>query len=195
MVRTLGWREKSTVPGERGASIAAVNVAIISDVVLRFVSLVLLAMWVGGLAALGTIAAPAIFAVLEAQDPSGGRTLAGAVFGAVFSRFQHVAWVRRRTAPRACSAMRAALGPRPRRFGLRMWTIAGMLALSLVTAFALTPRIDRLRETTPGTIASLPDADPTEDRIRAPAWLSNGLMLVTLVAGLGLIFAETRDTN
>ena len=30
MVRTLGWREKSTVPDERGASIAAVNVAIIS---------------------------------------------------------------------------------------------------------------------------------------------------------------------
>jgi uncharacterized membrane protein len=162
--------------------------------VLRFVSVVLLAMWVGGLAALGTIGAPAIFAVLEGQDPSGGRTLAGAVFGAVFSRFQHVAWVLGGLLL-AVLGVRAALGPRPRRFGLRMWTIAGMLALSLVTTFGLTPRIDRLRETTPGTIASLPDADPRKIAFGRLHGLSTGFMLVTLVAGLGLIFAETRDTN
>ena len=116
------------------------------------------------------------------------------MFGAVFSRFQHVAWVLGGLLLAVLGA-RAALGPRPRRFGLRMWTIAGMLALSLVTAFALTPRIDRLRETTPGTIASLPDTDPRKIAFGRLHGLSTGLMLVTLVAGLGLIWAETRDTN
>ena len=37
---------------------------------------------------LGFVAAPAIFATLEASDPAGGRALAGLVFGAVFTRFQ-----------------------------------------------------------------------------------------------------------
>ena len=162
--------------------------------VLRFASVVLLAMWIGGLAALGGVGAPAIFATLEAHDPSGGRTLAGAVFGAVFSRFQHVTWGIAGLLF-AVLGVRAALGPRPRRFGLRMWTIAGMLALSVITALVLTPRIDRLRESTPGTIAALPDNDPRKISFGRLHGLSNGLMVVTLVAGLGLILAETRDTN
>ncbi len=161
---------------------------------LRFVSVVLLAVWVGGLTALGTIGAPTIFTTLEAHDPAGGRTLAGLVFGAVFTRFQHVAWVVGGLLL-AVLAVRAALGPRPRRLGLRMWTIAGMLALSVVTALVLTPRIDTLRESTPGTIASLPDTDPRKIAFGRMHGLSNGVMLVILIAGLGLIFAETRDTN
>ena len=56
---------------------------------LRLVSLVLLALWVGGLAVLGFVAAPAIFAALEAHDPTAGRALAGAVFGAVLWRFHY----------------------------------------------------------------------------------------------------------
>jgi len=94
--------------------------------VLRFVSVVLLAIWVGGLAALGTIGAPAIFATLESHDPAGGRTLAGAVFGAVFTRFQHVTWGLAGLLL-AVLGLRAVLGPRPRRFAVRMWTIAAML--------------------------------------------------------------------
>ena len=57
---------------------------------LRVASLVVLAIWVGGLAALGFVAAPAIFKSLEAADPSGGRVLAGLVFGSVFRNFQYV---------------------------------------------------------------------------------------------------------
>jgi uncharacterized membrane protein len=162
--------------------------------VLRFASVVLLAIWVGGLAALGAVGAPVIFATLEAHDPSGGRTLAGAVFGAVFSRFQHVSWGIAALLL-AVLGIRAALGPRPRRFGLRMWTIAGMLALSVTTELVLTPRIDQLRESTPGAIAALPDSDPRKMTFGRLHGLSNVLMVITLVAGLGLILAETRDTN
>jgi hypothetical protein len=95
----------------------------------------------------------------------------------------------------AVLGLRAALGPRPRRLGLRVWTVTGMLALSLVTAFVLTPRIDRLRESTPGSISSLADTDPRKITFGRLHGLSTGLMMVTIVAGLALMFAETRDTN
>ena len=67
------------------------EVAIIDRMsLLRFVAVVALALWVGGLVALG-VAAPTLFQVLEQHAPN-GRELAGAAFGDVFARFQHVAW-------------------------------------------------------------------------------------------------------
>ena len=53
---------------------------------LRVASLVVVSMWTGGLAVLGFVAAPEIFATLEAAEPVNGRVLAGQVFGAVFAR-------------------------------------------------------------------------------------------------------------
>ena len=58
--------------------------------VLRYLSLLILVLWIGGLAALGFVGASTIFSVLEARDPEGGRALAGLVFGAIFARFHHV---------------------------------------------------------------------------------------------------------
>ena len=60
---------------------------------LRFASVLVLAIWVGGLATLGSLAAPEIFTVLERHDPARGRVLAGEVFGAVFQRFQRATWL------------------------------------------------------------------------------------------------------
>ena len=84
---------------------------------LRVASLAVLAIWVGGLAALGLVAAPTIFATLEAQDPAGGRALAGVVFGAIFERFQHWAWGLGLLLM-GILAVRALLGPRPRRLAV-----------------------------------------------------------------------------
>ena len=47
---------------------------------LRYAALLMLVIWVGGLLALGAVAAPAIFDVLAAQ-PDKGRLLAGALVG------------------------------------------------------------------------------------------------------------------
>ena len=105
---------------------------------LRYVALVALAVWVGGLVALGTVAAPALFAAIEAQNTPGGRELAGVLFGAVFSRFQYLAWALGLALLISLGA-RAALGPRPRRFAVRMWTVTAMLAGSLLATFFITP--------------------------------------------------------
>jgi Domain of unknown function (DUF4149) len=159
---------------------------------LRFAALVLLALWIGGLAVLGGVGAPVIFSVLEAHDPTAGRTLAGLVFGAVFDRFQHVAWIVGALLL-IVLGVRAALGPRPRRLAWRVWTVVAMLAMSVVTSLVLAPRIDRIRESVTGTVAALPDTDARKVEFGRLHGASTGLMLVTLLAGLGLMWAEVRD--
>jgi hypothetical protein len=161
--------------------------------VLRFLAQTILAVWVGGLAVLAGITAPVIFRALEDRDPIAGRELAGFVFGEVFRSFLSASIV--------CGALlivllgiRAALGPRPRRIGVRLWTVMGMIALSAVTLMVLVPRIDGIRRAVRGPIASLAVADPRRIEFGRLHALSNGLMLVTLLGGLGLVWFEAQDT-
>ena len=169
------------------------EVAIIDRMsLLRFVAVVALALWVGGLVALG-VAAPTLFQVLEQHAPN-GRELAGAAFGDVFARFQHVAWGLG-TALLASIGARAALGPRPRRTGIRIWIAATMLALSLASALYIAPRIERIRASVPGPVASLPATDARRVEFGRLHGASNALMVATIVFGLGLLWFETRDTH
>jgi hypothetical protein len=158
---------------------------------LRFLAVVMLAVWVGGLAALG-MGAPAIFAALEAHDPGAGRTLAGIAFGAMFAQFEQVALVLGLILMALLGA-RSALGARPRGLGWRMCTLAVMIAVSAITAFVITPRIDHVRESTPGAIADLPATDARRIEFGRLHGLSGGLMGATLIAGLGLVWAELQD--
>ena len=159
---------------------------------LRFVSLVLLAIWVGGAAVLGAVGAPTIFAMLEAKDPVAGRTLAGQLFGAVLTRFHQLSFVVGGLFLIVMGA-RAALGPRPRKLGLRLWTMAAMLAASVATAFVITPRIDAIRTSTNGPVASLPDDDARKGEFGRLHGISNVLMLFTILGGVGLMWAEMKD--
>ncbi len=161
---------------------------------LRFVSLILIALWIGGLIALGAIAAPTVFSVLQDYDPLGGRTLAGEVFGAVFRRFQPVSWTIGGLLL-VSLVIRAALGPRPRRLAVRLWLVITMLAISVGTAWLIVPRIDRIRREVPGVIANLADDDPRKLTFNRLHGLSNGLMLLTVVVGCGLMWFESRDPH
>lgn len=159
---------------------------------LRILSVLVLALWVGGAAVLGGVAAPTIFSSIEAHDPETGRVLAGQVFGAVFARFQQLTWILGGLYV-ALMAARAALGPRPRRLAIRLWMIAAMLAASLSTGLVIAPRIDAIRSGTAGAVASLPDTDPRKAEFGRLHGLSNALMLFAIAGGIGLLWAETRD--
>jgi hypothetical protein len=159
---------------------------------LRVISLALVAIWIGGLAVLGIIAAPVVFDVLETHDPVAGRTLAGLLFGTIFERFQHRAGGRG-GGLLALLGLRAALGPRPRRLAIQLWLVIAMLAASAYTGLIIGPRIDHLRDTTPVTMASLPDDDARRVEFGRLHGLSNGLMALTLMAGLSLFWIETRE--
>ena len=159
---------------------------------LRVASLVVLALWVGGLAVLGFVAAPAIFATLEAHDPAGGRALAGAVFGAVLGRFQYWMWALG-AGLLVLYGIRALLGPRPLRLAMRVGVVVVMLSLGAVSAYYISPRIDQIRNETHGSIASLTDGDPRKSEFGRLHGLSSILMLCTLGAGISLVWAELHD--
>ena len=161
---------------------------------LRYLTFIALAAWAGGLAVLAGIAAPALFDVLQAQDAASGREMAGLLFGRMLEQFQYVAWAAALVLFVAY-ALRAALGPRPRHTALRIWTVMAMLAMSLITMFVIIPNIDAIRAGVDGAIALLPEGDP--QRVAFGRWhgLSSGLMLATILCGLGLAWAEMRDQH
>ena len=159
---------------------------------LRYLALLALALWIGGLVALGAAAAPQLFTVLAAQDPASGRDTAGMLFGAVFERFQHYIWAFAGVLFFSLG-LRAALGPRPRRFAVRMWTVSAMLVGSLVTAFYITPRIDAIRRDVPTAVSSLKADDPRRVDFGRLHGLSSAIMVFTVLAGAGLIWVEMRD--
>ncbi len=159
---------------------------------LRFIALVALAFWVGGLVVLGLLGAPSLFATLQSHDPVGGRELAGAAFGAMFLTFQYYA-LAAGVVLIVSIGFRAALGPRPHHFKARMWVATVMLAATATTIFVITPRIDAIRVATSGAIANLPVDHP--QRIAFGRWhgASSGLMVLTILAGLGLLWKESSD--
>ncbi len=160
----------------------------------RFASLLTLAIWVGGLVVLAGVGAPSLFDVLESQDSGGGRTLAASLFGEMFLRFQHLAWVLGGVLI-LLLIVRRMLGPRPRPFALRLLAACTMLALSLVTGMFLVPRIDAIRRDTAGAVAELDEADPRQSEFKQLHGLSNALMGVTLVIGVGMLWLEMKDPH
>jgi hypothetical protein len=161
---------------------------------MRFTALVALALWIGGLAALGAVAAPTLFETLQAHDPATGRELSGLAFGAVFTRFQFAAWGLG-AAVVASLGIRAALGPRPRRLAIRLWVAALMISASVAVVIVIAPRIDRIRTSVTGPVANLPDTDARRVEFGRLHGLSNALMVLTLAGGLGLLWAEMKDPH
>src|SRR3954454_20755958 len=84
---------------------------------LRYVYVLALVVWLGGMLILGAIVAPTTFEVLQASAGSQGRELAGAVFGTALARFHYIAYVAGGILLLTLGAMRV-LGPRPAQSGL-----------------------------------------------------------------------------
>ena len=158
---------------------------------LRFAAVLGLVIWIGGLVALGAVAAPAIFDVLGATGTA-GRSLAGTVFGEAFARF-HIVTYFCAVVIVASLVVRAILGPRPRRFALRMIVSAMMVAAAAYTGTVLIPRIQQAQRTLGASPATLPAADARRVEFARLHGLSSSLQLVPLLGGLALLFFELKD--
>ena len=157
---------------------------------LRFSAVLALVFWIGGLLALGAIAAPATFDVLGARSED-GRALAGAVFGQTLRRFQTGAYL--------CGAVllvslaaRAVLGPRPMRFGLRMGITAAMVSSAAWTGLVMIPQIEEAQRTRLSAPAAPPD-DPRRAQFARLHGLATSLQLVPVLGGLALLLFELKD--
>ena len=159
---------------------------------LRFAGLLALAVWVGGLVALGAIAAPAIFDAVTLRQIADGRALSGAIFGEILRRFHLVAY--------ACAAavigsliIRAVLGPRPRWFAVRLAIAAVMLTATAYSGLIVSPRIERLRADIGVSPSSLAESDPRRAAFGQLHGLSTALQFVPLMGGLLLLQFEARE--
>jgi hypothetical protein len=159
---------------------------------LRFAGLLALAVWFGGLLALGGVAAPAIFEVVEVTHVADGRAFAGALFGEVLRRFHLVSY--------GCGVVliltfiaRAVLGPRPRHFGVRFGIVVVMLAAALYSGVVLTGRIDELRRQIGVAPSSLPENDPRRVEFGRLHAQSTGMQIVPLLGAFILLARELAD--
>jgi hypothetical protein len=164
--------------------------------VLRFAGLLAVAVWLGGLLALGAVAAPAIFQVIAERQIPDARVLSGAVFGEILRRFHLVGY--------ACGALivvvlfaRRLLGPRPRWFGLRLGIATAMLSAALYSGLVTTSTIVRMqRELGPGVAASsLPQGDPRRATFEHLHRQSTLLHFVPIVGGIALLLLELGDKD
>jgi hypothetical protein len=161
---------------------------------LRYAAVLAIAAWAGGLLALGAIAAPAIFDVIALRHVTEGRVLAGAIFGEAFRRFHLIAY--------GCGAIlllslivRRILGPRPRRFAMRLGIATLMLAASLYSGLVISPAIAAIQQQVgPGVaVVSLDATDPRRvefGRLHAQSTL---IQLVPLLGGMLLVLWELYD--
>ena len=161
--------------------------------VLRYAALLALVVWVGGLVALGGIAAPSIFDVVAERQLPGGRVLSGALFGEILRRFTLVSYAAGGVLMLTLLARRI-LGPRPHRFAWRAAIVAVMLAATAYAALAVGSRVEQLQREIGVAPSSLPEGDPRRVEFGRLHGLSTALQLVPLLGGLALIFWEIKES-
>jgi len=159
---------------------------------LRYVYVLTLVIWLGGMVTLGAIVAPTIFQVLQANEPVGGRELAGEVFGTILTRFHYVAYGAGVVLLLTLFAMRL-LGPRPRAFGVRAAIVAAMLVTALYSGFIVLQQIDAVQQEAGGLPSKLPPDDVRRLRFDELHVRSTRLLLLTMTGALVLLYWEARE--
>lgn len=159
---------------------------------LRYAGVLALTLWVGGLLALGTVAAPSTFDILAARHVADDRVLAGAIFGETLRRFHLLSY--------ACGfvflgtlLVRGVLGPRPIMFAARLAIVLVMLAATAYAGFVVSARIARAQAQIGAAPSSLPEGDPRRVAFGRLHAMSTGLEMVPILGGLLLLFRELKD--
>ena len=159
---------------------------------LRYLYVLALVAWLGGMVVLGTIVAPATFQVLQVSAPDTGRALAGDLFGQILARFHYIAYAAGGTLLISILAM-ALLGPRPRAFALRVSIISVMLLVALYSGLIVLPTIDSIQLEAGRLPSLLPALDTRRIRFDDLHQLSTRLMMANIAGALMLLYWEARD--
>lgn len=158
----------------------------------RYVYVLALVVWLGGMILLGAIVAPATFQVLQASAPDTGRALAGELFGVVLARFHYLAYGAGALLLTTMAAM-ALLGPRPRAFAARCAIVATMLGVALYSGIVVLGQVDAIQRDVGVLPSTLPAADPRRIRFDELHTLSTRLMTVNIIAALVLLYWEAGE--
>ena len=159
---------------------------------LRYLYVVALVLWVGGLISAGALVAPSVFGVLQAWNAAEGRVLAGQVFGAVLLR---LTWLSYGMAVImfVTLTLHRLLGARPLKYGVRVGIMAMMLVMMFATGFYIIPRVNAIQATFGGPVSALPETDARRAEFDRLHGISNILFSITALGGLALCWWEARE--
>jgi hypothetical protein len=159
---------------------------------LRYLYLLALSVWLGGMVVLGALVAPVTFSSLEAADPASGRLLAGTAFAAVIARFHYLAYGAGAILV-ATLAVTALRRPRPRSSMVRLGLAALMLAVSLYSGLVVLSEIDTIQQDVGGLPSILPAGDARRVRFDRLHERSTQLMTLNVAGALVLLLWEARE--
>lgn len=160
--------------------------------VLRYLYVLALVIWLGGMVVAGAIVAPSIFVVLEQWNAVEGRVLGGAVFGEVLRRL-HLLGYAMGAVMFVVLTMKRLLGPRPMGYGIRVGIIGAMLAFSFASGGFVGPRVEAITQQLKVPVTSLPDGDPRRVEFNRMHGYSTWLLGLTVFGGLALLWWEAQE--
>ena len=161
-------------------------------VLLRYLYVVALVLWVGGLVTAGAIVAPSVFGVLQAWNASEGRVLAGQVFGEVVLRLTWLSYAMG-FIMFVTLTLHRLLGARPVKYGIRVGIMALMMLLMMAMGFYILPGVNQIQAQVSGAVSQLAATDPLRIEFDRLHGLSNILFSITALGGLALCWWETRE--
>ena len=159
---------------------------------LRYLYILALVIWLGGIVVAGAIVAPSVFGVLQEWNPIDGRVLAGRVFGEVLNRLHWLAYAMGSVMFVALTLHRL-LGARPEKYGIRASILVLMLLVTAYSGFLVTPRVAALQGEVNGPIAALPDDDTRKVEFNSLHRLANILLATSAFGGFALLWWEARE--
>jgi len=159
---------------------------------LRYLYILALVIWLGGIVVAGAIVAPSIFGVLQEWNPNEGRVLAGRVFGEVLQRLHWLAYAMGSVMFVALTLHRL-LGARPEKYGIRASILVLMLLVTAYSGFVVTPRIVALQGMVNAPIAALADDDARKAEFSGLHRLANILLATSVVGGFILLWWEASE--
>ena len=159
---------------------------------LRYLYILALVIWLGGIVVAGAIVAPSIFSVLQEWHPIEGRMLAGRVFGEVLQRLHWLAYAMG-LVMFVTLTLHRLLGARPEKYGIRASILILMLLVTAYSGFVVTPRIAALQGEVNGPIAALVDGDARKVEFNSLHRLANILLATSAIGGFVLLWWEASE--
>ena len=159
---------------------------------LRYLYILALVIWLGGIVVAGAIVAPSIFSVLQEWHPIEGRMLAGRVFGEVLQRLHWLAYAMG-LVMFVTLTLHRLLGARPEKYGIRASILILMLLVTAYSGFVVTPRIAALQGEVNGPIAALVDGDARKVEFDSLHRLANILLATSAIGGFVLLWWEASE--
>jgi uncharacterized membrane protein len=161
-------------------------------VLLRYLYVVALVLWVGGLIVAGAIVAPSVFGVLQAWNEAQGRVLAGQVFGEVLMRLTWLSYAMG-AVMFVTLTLHRLLGARPLKYGVRVGIMGVMLLMMAAMGLWVIPRVNEIQAQVTGPVSALAATDPLRVEFDRLHGTSNILFAITAIGGLALCFWESRE--